>query len=166
MTNQEVDNNRVPNYVVKTTELADTSQLQHMRIDVGTGTTESPVNASNPMPTDLIGGAGLDILIAQSELLADLVATMKQIRKHLEPSATQDSVQRQRVVVESLTGINSQVGAANITQINTLVGGQNPPGQGTGVVQTVWESPVEQRWRVMDAARLNAYLQRQNLTFS
>lgn len=108
----------------------------------------------------------LSLLIEQTELLADLVATMKQIRKHLEPSATQDGFQRQRVVVESLTGINSAVGYANIQNINTIGQGASPPAVGTGTVNLVWETPVDQRYRVADAARTMAYLQRQNITFS
>lgn len=103
---------------------------------------------------------------ANTEVLQDLVQALKQIRKTLEPIATQDSVQRQRVVVESLTGANTILGAQNITNVNPIVAGNSAPTVGTYTFQPVWEGPVEQRWRVMDDARTLAYVQRQNLTFS
>lgn len=108
------------------------------------------------------------VLSLESEVnvLQDLLATMKQIRKHLEPIATQDAVQRQRVVVESLTGFNANVGTANLGNINTITQGGTAPTVGTYTVQQVWEGPVDQRYRVADAARTAAYIQRQNLIFS
>lgn len=41
-----------PDYTVKTTVLADEiTEIQHVRLDVGTGTSESTVTALNPIPT-------------------------------------------------------------------------------------------------------------------
>ncbi len=111
-----------------------------------------------------------DITLATPEatllVLNDLVQALKQIRQTLNPLSTQDSTQRQRVVVESLTGANTILGATNITHTNTIVAGNSAPTVGTYTFQPVWEGPVEQRWRVMDDARTLAYVQRQNLTFS
>ena len=112
--------------------------------------------------------ATLDVLVTQSELMADLVSTMKLIRKTLEPLATQDSLQRQRIVVESLSGVaaNTILGAANLNGVNTITQGSAAPSVGSYTFQPVWEGPVDQRYRIADAARTMAYVQRQNLSFS
>lgn len=100
------------------------------------------------------------------DILQAILGFLQTLKSTLAPLTTQDSVQRQRVVVESLTGINGITGYQNITQINTITNGATPPTQGTGIVNMVWEAPVDQRYRVADAARTMAYLQRQNITFS
>jgi hypothetical protein len=47
---QEVSNWVLGSYKVRTTQATDGAQLQHVRIDIGTGTGESQVNAANPLP--------------------------------------------------------------------------------------------------------------------
>lgn len=55
-----VDNYRLDSYNVKTTELADNSHIQHTRLDIGSGTTESSVSSANPLPVYLLsGGSGM-----------------------------------------------------------------------------------------------------------
>ena len=120
-----------------------------------------------------------DITLPSSDaslaILADMVLALKQIRKTLEPVASQDSVQRQRVVVESLTGAtvavssiaaNTMLGTTNVANTNVITQGAQAPTVGSNTFQPVWEGPVDQRYRVSDAARAMAYQQRQNLIFS
>lgn len=47
---QEVSNWVLGSYKVRTTQATDGAQYQHVRIDVGDGTAESQVTASNPLP--------------------------------------------------------------------------------------------------------------------
>lgn len=47
---QDVSNWLSGTYKVRTTKLSDNAQLQHVRIDVGTGTTESQLSSSNGLP--------------------------------------------------------------------------------------------------------------------
>lgn len=51
MSNPNVYNAPNPNYEVKTRELSDNSVVQHVQLDIGTGTSSSLVDASNPLPT-------------------------------------------------------------------------------------------------------------------
>jgi len=58
---QSVANWVLGEYKVRTTQATDGAQLQHVRLDVGAGTTESQVTAANPLPTNLaqVGGASI-----------------------------------------------------------------------------------------------------------
>lgn len=47
---QDVSNWLSGSYKVRTTKLSDNAQLQHIRLDIGSGTTESPVTALNALP--------------------------------------------------------------------------------------------------------------------
>lgn len=58
MTNQNVANNPIGSYPVKVTRVADSGLIQHMRIDIGSGTAESVVTSANPLPVDIVSGGG------------------------------------------------------------------------------------------------------------
>jgi hypothetical protein len=81
--------------------------------------------------------------------------------KLLEPSGTQDSQQRQKVMVESMSGaVLSSV--TNVTNVGTTgIYGNNPvlATQASGGAfiaaywHPVWTGPVENRWFMMDQSR-------------
>ena len=47
---QDVSNWLLGSYKVRTSQLSNQSLIQHMRLDIGSGTTESQLSASNPLP--------------------------------------------------------------------------------------------------------------------
>lgn len=47
---QDVSNWLLGSYKVRTTQLTNQALIQHMRLDIGSGTTESQLSTSNPLP--------------------------------------------------------------------------------------------------------------------
>jgi hypothetical protein len=113
--------------------------------------------------TELIGADG----ILKNPATEESIILLRRIVKLLEPSATQDSGQRQKVTIDSVT--TSAFGSMGV---NTAVLGNSvtigaPTFPATIAPIYIWEAPVEQRWRVIDAAR-NTYSNsiRNKLTFT
>lgn len=125
--------------------------------------------------TSLSNSDPLQIFIEAPDPTVDFTNLMQRLLKALESSATVDVANRQRVVVESLTGMtmpalvagNALVGVVgtNVATGNTLLG--NPYTVGACNVQGISEFPVDQRWRIINESR-NAYANgiRSNLVFS
>jgi hypothetical protein len=109
--------------------------------------------------------------------LSDLDYKLRQIARSLEPSATSDIRQRQRIVIDGVgtgtTGITTETaGSVPVTFSGTTLvsggalgvsvagGGQAPLAAppyviGTVVYQPVWEGPVDQRWRVAEDSHVS-----------
>jgi hypothetical protein len=81
------------------------------------------------------------------------ILLLRRIVKILEAVATVDSANRQRVAIDSVTGVISTMGVAVAAGPNTPTLAA-PVMPGTAVYwQPIWEGPVDQRWRIIDAAR-------------
>jgi len=82
---QDVSNWLSGSYKVRTTKLSDNAQLQHVRLDVGSGTTESVVVGGLPTLTGLsipphdeivLGYTGADLTSVTYKLATVTVATL------------------------------------------------------------------------------------------
>lgn len=93
------------------------------------------------------------------------ILLLRKILKVLESNATVDNKQRQKVTIEAI-GTNSSPASTEInatipvtavgTNIGTTIAGNAVavvPAIGAPYYQAVWEGPVDQRWRIIDAAR-------------
>lgn len=58
--------------VVSTRETADSEHIQQVQLDIGTGTDESPVSASNPLPVDILSPIAFPVQGIDSEEMAAL----------------------------------------------------------------------------------------------
>jgi hypothetical protein len=97
-------------------------------------------------------GAATAVAQATNE---DSNTLLRRLVKLLESQAIVDSANRQRVAIDSVTGVISTMGVS-------LAAGPNSPTIAAPVMpgsavywQPIWEGPVDQRWRVIDAARLS-----------
>ena len=97
--------------------------------------------------------------------LDETIILLRRIAKLLEPSATVDSSNQQRVSI----GNNPQFLGYN----STSTGCTNYPSNVGPIAATtttywtaVWVGPVDQRWEIVDRARIAADAVRTKLTFS
>jgi len=125
--------------------------------------------------TSMADGNVLQIYLDLESNEESLHALLRRMNKLLESNAVVDSSLRQRVVVEAApttavtlasaptTAVTNTTGFGTAYTINTPT---SPYGQVSSNVLAVYEAPVDQRWRIVDAAR-TAYAVgiRQNLTF-
>lgn len=103
----------------------------------------------------------------------DSVVLLRRIVKLLESNATVDLQNRQKVVVEAFigsglgiptTGLDSGVGTPTTNRPTALA---PIPAPNAVYWQPVWEGPVDQRYRIMDAAQSNYNLNvRSKLAFT
>lgn len=119
----------------------------------------------------------------QSEASDAQLQALKRIVKLLESGAVTDAKLRQRVVVEGIgtnnaasTELNATMpvsGTVALSNTYVNINGQTPNGGLAPTLSTtagytaVWEGPVDQRWRIIDAARTAfATGTRPNLSFN
>jgi hypothetical protein len=91
------------------------------------------------------------------------ILLLRRILRVLESNSIVDNKQRQRVTVEAIgnssASASTEIAATLPVTVASAVGTtgstvQNgSPTIGTPVYQAVWEGPVDQRWRIIDAAR-------------
>jgi hypothetical protein len=112
-------------------------------------------------------------------------ALLRRVVKFLEPSATSDSRNRQRVVLDGIgtgtTGITTELAAtlpvtvgssvvnvsAGTSVIQNPISAAPPYTTAATVVQPVFEGPVDQRFRVMEDSRISYQMGiRSHLSFS
>jgi hypothetical protein len=97
-----------------------------------------------------IGSDGTPITAATD----DAVILLRRLVFLLQPQATQDIASRQLIHIDAVTN-----GVAMGTNVAAAGGGNGPlaqaPANVAAIYQPVWEGPVDQRWRVIDAARLS-----------
>ena len=87
-----------------------------------------------------------------------LLTLLRRMNILLESNAVVDSSQRQRVAVETMpsTAVTGTVGITNASGLgptNTVNAASNPYNTSSLQVQNIFEGPVDQRWRIIDAAR-------------
>jgi hypothetical protein len=132
----------------------------------------------------------LQIFLEVADNTEESILLLRRILKVLESSAIVDPRRRQKVVLDAIgtvvaTGLPTEVtttipvsGTVTVgaitspasTGTSVASGGQGPtasfPTLATTVYQPVWEGPVDQRWRVIEAARTSyAVGIRSNLVF-
>jgi hypothetical protein len=98
--------------------------------------------------------------------IQDTLYWLRRISKQLEPSASADSNNRQRVSVDNSPSVLGYYSLAAQGANYPNIGAPANSGS-TTYWHPVWEGPVDQRWRIADAAR-NSYANgvRNNLIFS
>jgi hypothetical protein len=108
----------------------------------------------------------------------DIVTQLTRLIKILESNATVDQQNRQRVTVDAITAGSTNIGNVSLSAGAALIGstgtsqtvntpGGNPYTAAAANVQSITEGPVDQRWRIADAARTSfATGIRQNLITS
>jgi hypothetical protein len=101
---QDVSNWLSGSYKVRTTKLSDAAQLQHVRLDVGTGTAESPVDSANPLPVAIISGGGGGDASAANQVL--------EIAELTTLNATTATAANQALEITELQSLNANVATA------------------------------------------------------
>lgn len=83
----------------------------------------------------------------------DTVLLLRRIVKLLEASGTVDANNRQRIAVDSVTTSALYTGGGSTALGGETITAGAPTVAGTIYPFYVWETPVDQRWRIIDAAR-------------
>lgn len=83
-----------------------------------------------------------------------MILLLGRLIKMLESNATVDSSNRQRIVVETMPSVSVSSGSVGVQNLITNPPAGNPLASQTNTVANmVLEGPVDQRWRIIDAAR-------------
>lgn len=92
---------------------------------------------------------------------------LRRLVKLLESQAVVDSANRQKITIDSTTSQGLYTGGLTTALAGETVTAGAPSVAGTIYPFYVWETPVDQRWRVIEAARHNyAASIRSNLSFT
>lgn len=145
-----------------------TSDGQYERLDVmskivgATGNTLG-VNTDGSIDIEIKDQSGTPINPASEES----ILLLRRIVKLLESNSVVDIASRQKIALDaSTTGIFAYPGLGGGSLANTPTAGA-PNGAQTAYPITVWETPVDQRWRVMEESRVSYQIGiRNNLAFS
>ena len=122
------------------------------------------VQLSNSSGVEIVPATAQQITSLPTAIDNESIWLLRRIVKLLESNAVVDSFGRQKVILEGTMSNSMGVG---VSLIGNPIQVAAPYTTGTGYVQYVWEGPVDQRWRVIDAARtMYAVGIRSNLIFS
>lgn len=120
---QTVSNWLLGEYKVRTTQVADESQIQHMRLDIGDGATESTVSGTNPLPVSFDTPVEVTFEAAESE------STFYWLNRILEfirspsfsvPTASGTKILAQTSTDSTMGAVTSCATVTNLTNFNTI----------------------------------------------
>lgn len=114
-----------------------------------TGTATSSNQTDGSQKTQIVDTTNTVITPAQD----DTLILLRRIVKLLESNAVVDINNRQKVVVDSVTANSLTTAGWNTGLVGNIVT-IGAPTLGTIAPLPIWEGPVDQRFRIMDAARL------------
>lgn len=113
---QDVSNWLLGSYKVRTTQLTNQALIQHMRLDFGSGTSESTLTTANPLPVSVVASAGSDTAYT---VRVDEGATYTYIGEADPGSAEGDAVWRVKRMTNATTTILWADGDTNFDNVWT-----------------------------------------------